>query len=88
MELSLISILVFWNPFSLDLIDKIIGYDIFSIPLSNTHYLNLFLIPLVPLFINTTKTYINKDKKNIYNFSYLGLLSGLTIASIAIINIM
>lgn len=88
MEFTLISILLFWNPFSLDLLDKILNYKIFNIQNTNTNYLILFIIPITPLFMNATKAFMNNKKKNIYNYGYLGTLSALSLGSIFMLNIL
>ncbi len=87
MELSFLSMVLFWNPLSLDLIQKFFDLGIFNLQANKISYLNMFLIPAVPLFISMTKNSINHETKNIYNISYISIISLVTLVSMVLLNL-
>lgn len=87
-EITFISILLFWNPFSLILINKIFTLNIFSFSIQISEYINLFQIIIIPFVMRATKNYINSKKKSVYNFNYISLMSLSTLASILLINLL
>ncbi len=87
MEISFLCIILFWNPFSLDLIQTIFKLGIFNVNFQQNDYINIFLIPVVPLYLNGAKNCINSHSKNIYNISYTSGLMLVSIASILLLNL-
>lgn len=92
MEISLIGIVLFWNPLSLDFINKVLQ---FSSALENKDLLsfkynlqNLFVIPVVPFILNIIQNSIINNRKIIYNLFNISVLASILSANILLVNLM